>query len=115
MTVLVDGHPGSISSGGTSPPGDQSLVMVTSNPVLGGTVQTGPELLAAGTYYLEAAPFDRGASSARPSNGEAIPDHFNTSYEFVVTAQPIPACGYQAVFCDDFETGNSDLWSLTSP
>lgn len=93
----------------------QSLVMQTSSPVLGGTIQIGPELLAAGTYYLEAAPFDRGNSSARPSAGEAIPDHFNTSYKLVVTVGAIPACGYGALFCDDFETGDPDLWSLTNP
>jgi len=93
----------------------QSVVMASPNPVLGGTVQTGPELLASGTYYLEATPIERGASSARPSGGEPIPDHFNTSYKLVVTAQPIPSCGYQAVFCDDFETGDSDQWSSTSP
>ncbi len=92
-----------------------SEVMATPNPVLGGTVQTGPELLPAGTYYLEAAPFERGLSAARPSAGEAIPDHFNTPYKLVVTAEPIPACGYQSIFCDDFETGNVGLWSATNP
>lgn len=93
----------------------QSVVMESSNPVLGGTIQVGPTLLPAGTYYLETLPFDRGASSARPSAGEPVPDHFNTSYKLVVTAQPIPSCGYQAVFCDDFETGDSILWSSTNP
>lgn len=93
----------------------QSVVMESPNPVLGGTVQTGPELLAAGTYYLEAAPFDRGASVARPSAGEAVPDHFNAPYKLVVTAEPIPSCGYQAVFCDDFETGDHGQWSSVIP
>jgi len=93
----------------------QSVVMEGSNPVPGGTVQSGPELLAVGTYYLETAPIDRGASVARPSEGEAIPDHFNTPYKLVVTAEAMPSCGYQAVFCDDFETGDHGLWSSTIP
>ncbi|MEN8163222.1 MAG: hypothetical protein ABFS37_03755 [Acidobacteriota bacterium] len=92
-----------------------SMVMATDNPDLGGTVQAGPTLLAEGTYYLEAAPFDRGSSAVRPTAGQAIPDHFNTPYQLVVTAEPLDPCGFQVVFCDDFETGNTDFWDLISP
>lgn len=93
----------------------ESVVIATSNPDLGGTIQAGPTLLPAGSYYLEAAPFERGSSAARPTSGEEIPDHFNTPYRLVVTAEPLQACGFQALFCDDFETGDTDLWDLASP
>ena len=94
---------------------DQGLEIESSNPDLGGTIQAGPVLLDAGTYYLEATPFVRGTSAVRPTAGDSIPDHFNTKYQLVVTAEPLDPCGFQVIYCDDFETGDTDLWDFAVP
>lgn len=89
----------------------QSNLLETPNPDLGGTTQAGPRLLPAGTYYLETAPFDRGASVARPLHGEPIPDHFGSTYQLIVSTQAFPECGFWSIFCDGFESSDISMWS----
>jgi len=90
--------------------------MATGNPDLGGLVQAGPTLLQAGTYYLEVYPFVRGLGYVRPSLGESIPSHFDQPYQLVVTAGPLDVeCGFQPLFCDRFESGDTSFWSVTVP
>ncbi len=97
---------------------DDGLVAITgSTPAAGQTVAIGPELLEVGTYYLEILPVDRGLSNVATSEGEAIPDHFVTPYQFIVgIGSVIPPCvDPRFIFCDDFETGDTSWWSLTIP
>lgn len=96
---------------------DDGLVDITgSPPPVGSFVTIGPQLLAAGTYYLEVVPVDRGLTNVATSEGEALPDHFVTPYEFIVGTGPaIPCEVFGFIFCDDFETGDTSLWSLAVP
>jgi hypothetical protein len=93
----------------------KSVRLETPNPDLGGTIQAGPVSLIPGTYYIEAAPIARGAGAVRPLAGDPIPDHFNSTYKLIVSSSPIPSCGYSAVFCDDFEVGDTAAWSGSTP
>lgn len=82
-------------------------------PPVGGTTVVGPSLLSAGTYYLEVHPAPSGANDVSLSEGEPLPDHFDTPYRFVVTTEAIPTCGFMAIFCDGFESGGMTFWSTT--
>jgi hypothetical protein len=73
---------------------------------VGGTTRSDKTELAAGTYYLEFFPDDRGVASVRPLDGEEIPDHFNTPCLFGI-ADKIPWNCLGAILCDGFETPGS--------
>lgn len=62
------------------------------------------------TYFIRIQPDDRGPSTATLSEGDSLPDHFVTDYQFIVSAQPIHPCGFTAIFCDGLESGDTTAW-----
>jgi hypothetical protein len=84
-------------------------------PNFGETIVVGPALVDPGTYYLEIHPENHGPTNATLSEGGTIPDHFNTPYHFVVATEAIPSCGFAAIFCDGFESGDTTFWSVAQP
>lgn len=78
--------------------------------VAGDEISFGPVAVPAGTWYLEIHPFDNGEEDARLSEGDPLPDHFVTTYRFVVSTEAIPDCGFMAIFCDGFESGDTSAW-----
>ena len=54
-------------------------------PELAETIVVGPESLEPGTYYLDIHPEVRGLGNVALSEGEPLPDHFETPYQFIVS------------------------------
>lgn len=101
MRLYPDTGPPAVASGTSTSAGEE--------------ISFGPVTVPAGTWYLEVHPFDNGEEDARLSEGDPLPDHFVTPYHFVVSTEPIPECGFMAIFCDGFEFGDTTLWSASTP
>ncbi|REJ86161.1 MAG: hypothetical protein DWQ36_21885 [Acidobacteria bacterium] len=101
MRLYPSDGPPAIASGTSSVAGDE--------------ISFGPVTVPAGTWYLEIHPIDNGEEDARLSEGESLPDHFITPYRWVVSTAPIADCGFMAIFCDGFESGDTTLWSTSVP
>ena len=60
-------------------------------PPVGETGVVGPVSLQPGTYYLDLHPEDRGLGVVTLSEGETLPDHFETPYQFIVRTTDAPS------------------------
>ncbi len=69
--------------------GANGLAIADSVPEVGQPTLLGPVSLGPGTYYFHVLPEVRGGREAVLSEGESLPDHFDTPYRFIVSTRAL--------------------------